>query len=689
MSPARQRRRPQRRAPTPGPKMAATGDGARKGSASRGLHGELACWASVVQICVMQRPVRWVRGARSAPVAACCALALTVASVIGGAPHRASADDAPPDSVVAAAPPAASAAPAPVVAEPRYPFLDDEDATASVSIGDTSHGRLANGKQLVESAAIGILPRQKARDPAYGTSEMIALLEHAATALHDETGTRLWIGDISRRGGGDIAWSISHNSGRDADVALAYIGPDGAPADPPDLVRVDAKGDSADKALRFDAARTWTIVRAILEFKGADVQFLFLAAPLKRRLLEYAAAHRAPADVGARAREVIMQPGAAHDDHLHVRIHCGVRDVGGGSRVESGVQRAWANDGRAVRAGCVNAAVAQLAATEAGSRRAAIERLALLDADAHAADIAPRLDDAAAEGKAPPPPPRSASSARRAASPTSPSLFREQDVDAADRDDRRARTARWRGRRARDRGDPRRRSADLRIARADDTEGDEAVESEVDVLFSPAPTRPALARRRADRGARGQRAVAAPRFTCSGGVRRRLEPVPALIAVEASRARSRSSAATWSTRSRGLVNRRFGDRWSALDQLDDERRAAADRVVRGMGEDARQGAAREPSGSRRASSPTTSTRRCLDAAHAWDLVRGQPRRDHLAYNAHRALERMTGRRAPWLAWDDPSACDDWVGYLNAHRAALQVPALPKRAPPICPRAARD
>src|SRR6185295_2066931 len=35
--------------------------------------------------------------------------------------------------------------------EPYFPFLDDEDPTASVSVGDTSHGYVVNAKLLVES----------------------------------------------------------------------------------------------------------------------------------------------------------------------------------------------------------------------------------------------------------------------------------------------------------------------------------------------------------------------------------------------------------------------------------------------------------------------------------------------------------------------------------------------------------
>ena len=45
--------------------------------------------------------------------------------------------------------PPARPEPAPSFREPFFPFLDDEDTSASVSVGDTSHGWIVNAKQLV------------------------------------------------------------------------------------------------------------------------------------------------------------------------------------------------------------------------------------------------------------------------------------------------------------------------------------------------------------------------------------------------------------------------------------------------------------------------------------------------------------------------------------------------------------
>ena len=191
---------------------------------------------------------------------------------------------------------------APAFVEPPFPFLDDEDPHASVSVGDTSHGFLVNAAELVEDETVGILPRQKARDLAWGTKQIVALVRHAAADLHEKTGRRLWIGDIAKRGGGDIPWSVSHNSGRDVDVALQYLDRSGAPIDPPDLVRLDGTGQSKDKALRFDAMRTWIVVRSILEIRGRRGSVHLSLDPAKTedaRVREHAP--RAGGDRGARA----------------------------------------------------------------------------------------------------------------------------------------------------------------------------------------------------------------------------------------------------------------------------------------------------------------------------------------------------------------------------------------------------
>src|SRR5690606_15018228 len=124
-----------------------------------------------------------------------------------------------------------------------------------------------------------------------------------------------------RRGGGDIEWSVSHNSGRDADIAFCYRDAAGKPVDPPNLVPLDREGFSKDRKLRFDPTRTWLVVRSMLESEAASVQYLFISHSLKVQLLAAARRQGAPATLNERANVILRQPGGSHphDDHLHLR----------------------------------------------------------------------------------------------------------------------------------------------------------------------------------------------------------------------------------------------------------------------------------------------------------------------------------------------------------------------------------
>lgn len=283
---------------------------------------------------------------------------------------------------------------APEFEEPYYPFLADEDASQSVSVGDTSHGWIVNANPLRESERLGILPRQRKRQLGHGTEELAGLLEEAATTLWDQTKTRLWIGNVGRRGGGDIAWSVSHNSGRDADVAFCYLGADGKPADPPDLVPLDEKGVSTDGKLRFDVARTWIVVRSLLVSSTAQVQYLFISHPLKKKLLAHARAKSEPSFLYERASTVLRQPAGSHshNDHLHVRVYCSRRDVGGGCE-DTGPIHPWIELHDDARANRVASSVAALRDEDAAQRRAGLLRLSVLGAEDHGDEAAERLHD--------------------------------------------------------------------------------------------------------------------------------------------------------------------------------------------------------------------------------------------------------------------------------------------------------
>ena len=87
----------------------------------------------------------------------------------------------------------------------------------------------------------------------------------------------------------------------------------------------------------YDVRRNWALVRALLEEPGIEIQYLFIHARLRERLLAWAAEEGEDPALLERAEAILHQPGdsAPHDDHLHVRIFCaesdralGCRDVG-------------------------------------------------------------------------------------------------------------------------------------------------------------------------------------------------------------------------------------------------------------------------------------------------------------------------------------------------------------------------
>ncbi|MFO0554526.1 MAG: HEAT repeat domain-containing protein [Polyangiaceae bacterium] len=279
-----------------------------------------------------------------------------------------------------------------------YPFLDGEPELA-VSIGDTSNGRVAAGRALEESDSVQILPKQRLRDLRYGSDGLITMLEEAGRVLYQRTHTPLWLGNIGKRDGGDIEWSVSHNAGRDADVAFSYR--DAAthqPVDPPDLVALGSNGVSADGKYELDVARTWIVVRAMVESKATNLQFLFISDPLRKKLLDYAKSAHEPGWVIERASDVLKQPygSAPHDDHLHVRVYCSRLDVACGC-VDTGVIQPFAPRFDGEREKAARKARSFLSDSSPDRRRRALLRLSLVGGAEDVAVALARLEDSTPE----------------------------------------------------------------------------------------------------------------------------------------------------------------------------------------------------------------------------------------------------------------------------------------------------
>lgn len=202
----------------------------------------------------------------------------------------------------------------------------------SHSMGTAQNGTLLGGLAVTESPALRILPQTRARGFFWGTAELVHLLERSAQAVADEYAqATLQVGNLSKEGGGDIAPSHSHNSGRDADVLFFAFDRNGSDAAPKNFVHFDDIGlsDSPEPGRwEFDTARNWALVRRWLTDPDVVVQWIFVSVPLRNRLLDYALRQREPQSLRDRAMHVLVQPrdSSPHADHFHIRIACPADD---------------------------------------------------------------------------------------------------------------------------------------------------------------------------------------------------------------------------------------------------------------------------------------------------------------------------------------------------------------------------
>lgn len=198
------------------------------------------------------------------------------------------------------------------------------DDAVGVSAGWVNSGWIEQGVRI-EGPHLARSARREGQ--AYGSSALSGLLQRAAaTVARDHPGSMIQLGDASRSSGGWIHGHRSHRSGRDVDILFFAAAPSGRPIASPGLVRYDRHGVGLwdDTVYRFDAARNWALVKALLEDDRARVQWIFVSRGLKALLLEHALLRGEDPALVAAAAHVLHQPGDSglHDDHFHVRIFC-------------------------------------------------------------------------------------------------------------------------------------------------------------------------------------------------------------------------------------------------------------------------------------------------------------------------------------------------------------------------------
>lgn len=210
----------------------------------------------------------------------------------------------------------ASAADAPVIPGQRYTsdvtdeelekrWKEDPTSLGPLSIGFADAGRLVNSVRFPDG------PLWVVADPArtYTTEEVVAYLKAAietVNAVYPES-EPLRVGHISRPDGGWLRPHISHQAGRDVDLSF-YL----TPFDP-----------AKRKADRFDVARNWALLRALLV--TGDVQFVLLDKKLIKRLWDYALSIGEDKDwlesLFHNGLQSMVFHARRHRDHFHVRYY--------------------------------------------------------------------------------------------------------------------------------------------------------------------------------------------------------------------------------------------------------------------------------------------------------------------------------------------------------------------------------
>jgi len=197
---------------------------------------------------------------------------------------------------------------------------------AGRSLGSPTDGRLVGGARLDDAPYLRVVPVYQAGDARWGLGALVILLEDAGRAVHKQYPDAVMsVGHLSKQGGGDIDRHASHESGRDADVGFYIKSQTGRPLYSDHFVAFKGDGTAPSwPGAYFDDARNWAFVAALLADSHARITYIFVATPIRARLLAYAERIGAPLPLRTRASELMAQPRGSlpHDDHFHVRIAC-------------------------------------------------------------------------------------------------------------------------------------------------------------------------------------------------------------------------------------------------------------------------------------------------------------------------------------------------------------------------------
>jgi penicillin-insensitive murein endopeptidase len=185
----------------------------------------------------------------------------------------------------------------------------DLPSLGSMSLGSTNAGALINGVQAEATP----LYEPVSPGSAWATRETLAFLGIALSKVHEQfPETRaLALGDISGQNGGPARPHISHQSGRDVDIAYFYS----------DSARWYARGTVKN----LDLPRNWAFVRALIA--DTDVDLILIDRSIQVLLEKYAleqgedSAWLSSVFRGTPGRlRPIIRHAPGHATHIHIRF---------------------------------------------------------------------------------------------------------------------------------------------------------------------------------------------------------------------------------------------------------------------------------------------------------------------------------------------------------------------------------
>ena len=240
---------------------------------------------------------------------------------------------------------------------PPLPPLTSKEAKSilkrprgTLSNGKTNGGELVNGRRIrLRGNGYAFFDHIKERETYFGTYEMKRFIERTGIRFKKlHKWSAIGLGNVSVHEGGKTRWHASHQSGRDVDIAMFGKDKRGRSVNPRNFTRYNSALESPS-GLTFDVPRNTDLVRTLLTDPEYQVQWIFVARWLKRKIMANAKKRGFEPWLVTRMDKVMKQPGdsAPHDDHYHLRLYCAVEDRMHGC-VERGPVWDWVDLGDAV-----------------------------------------------------------------------------------------------------------------------------------------------------------------------------------------------------------------------------------------------------------------------------------------------------------------------------------------------------